>query len=86
MRITTMKKPSFVSIISLTVALSLTGPSVVLAQSKNKSKANQAETAKIEKFKQECKKENAKYDVYSDENGIMYFFDKKCRFLKKQAP
>lgn len=84
-----MKKPSLVSIILLTVALSLTGPSVVLAQSKNKSKANKAETAKIEKYRQACKKQrldNPKAVGYasSDENGTIYLFDRTCRFIKKE--
>lgn len=85
-----MKKPSFVSIISLTVALGLIGPAMVSAQSKSKSKANQAEAAKIEKYTQQCKKELDKkagqYGGFSDENGVMYFFDRKCHFVKKQVP
>lgn len=85
-----MKKPSLVSIMLLIVALGLTDPSMVLAQSKSKSKANQAEAAKIEKYTQQCKKELDKkagqYGGFSDENGVMYFFDRKCHFVKKQAP
>lgn len=84
-----MKKPSLVSIISLTVALSLTCSSALSSQSKNKSKANQAEIAKIEKYRQACKKQrldNPKAAGYgsSDENGTIYLFDKNCRFIKKE--
>lgn len=51
-----MKKPSLVSIILLTVALSLTGSSVVLAQSKKNRKPNKLKRLKLKNSNKNARK------------------------------